>query len=93
MLEGCESEWEPPKSSQNKMATMLLKSSIPHLSMLHTDCYHAVIGIKACHQKFVLSISPRESVWGGGISPRPLLYHPRPIPLGWLATQVSGDRA
>ena len=33
--------------------------------------YHVIIGIKPCHQKLVLSISPRESVWGGGISPRP----------------------
>ena len=40
----------------------------------------------------------RESVWGGGISPRPnglgeIPYCPRPIPSGWLTTQVSGDRA
>ena len=53
------------------MATAVLKSSIRHLSMLHTDCYHVIIGIKPCDQKLVLSISPRESVWGGGISPRP----------------------
>ena len=53
------------KSSQNKMATVLLKSSIGHLSMLHTHCYHVIIGIKPCHPKLVLSISPRESVWGG----------------------------
>ena len=37
----------------------------------HRDCYHIIIGIKPCHQKLVLSIRPRESVWGGGISPRP----------------------
>ena len=68
------------------------------LSMLHTDSYHVIIGIKPCHQKLVLSISPRESVWGGGISPRPnglgeIPYRPRPIPSGWLTTHVSGDRA
>ena len=51
------------KSSPNKMAAILLKSSIQHLSMLHMDCYHVIIGIKPCHQKLVLSISPRESVW------------------------------
>ena len=45
------------------MAAILLKSSIQHLSMLHMDCYHVIIGIKPCHQKLVLSISPRESVW------------------------------
>ena len=48
-----------PESSQNKMAAMLLKSSIRHLSM------HS---LKPCHQKRVLSISPRELVSGGGIS-------------------------
>ena len=32
------------------MATVVLKSSIRHLSMLHTDCYHVIIGIKPCHQ-------------------------------------------
>ena len=51
-----------------KMAAVLLKSSIRHLSMLHRDCYHVIIGIKPCHQKLVLSISPRESVLRGGIS-------------------------
>ena len=84
MLEGCESKLKPSKSSQNKMAAVLLKSSVWHLSMHHRGCYHVIIGIKPCHQKLVLSISPRESVWGGGISPGRS---------GWLTTQVSGDRA
>ena len=33
----------------------------------------------------------RESVWGGGLGEIP--YRPRPIPSGWLTTQVSGYRA
>ena len=33
------------------MLTMLLKSSIRHLPMLHTHCCHVIIGIKPCHQK------------------------------------------
>ena len=38
----------------------------------------------------------RESVWGSGISTRPnglgeIPYRPRPIPPGWLTTQVSGE--
>ena len=60
-------------------------------------CYR-LIGIKPSHQKLVLSISPRESVWGGGISPRhnglgEIPYRTTPIPSGWLTTQVSGDLA
>ena len=33
---------------------------IRYLSMPHTDCYHVIIGIKPCHQKLALSVSPRE---------------------------------
>ena len=33
---------------------------IRHLSMLHRDCYHVLIGIKPYHQKPVLSISFRD---------------------------------
>ena len=29
-------------------------------------CCHVIIGIKPCHQKLLLLISPQESVWGGG---------------------------
>ena len=39
--------------------------------MLQMDCYHVIIGIKTYRQKLVLSLSHRESVWGGGISPQP----------------------
>ena len=44
MLEGRDSYWEPPKTSQIKMVTVLLKSSVRHLSMLHTDSYYVIIG-------------------------------------------------
>ena len=58
------------KRRQHKMGAVLLKSSIGLLSMLHTDCYYVIIGITPCHQKAVLSISPQETVWDGGISLR-----------------------
>ena len=44
---------------------MLCRLFGANITMLHTDCYHVIIGIKPCHWKPVLSISPRESVWGG----------------------------
>ena len=94
-----------------KWYTNVLIFEIPDstLSMLHRDCCHVIIGIKSCHQKLVLSISPRESVWGGLTAsekyltapdrfPRPnglgeIPHRPRPIPSGWLTTQVVVDRA
>ena len=68
MLEGVWVIVGNDKIFANKMAAFFLPFPIQHLSMLHTDCSHVIIGIKPYHHKCVLSISPRELVWGDGIT-------------------------
>ena len=57
------------------------------VEILDSAPFDATHGLLPCYN--------RESVWGGeipnGLGEIP--YRPRPIPSGWLTTQVSGDRA
>ena len=60
------------------------------LEILDSAPFDATHGLLPCYNRdfhVIIGISPRPN----GLGEIP--YRPRPIPSGWLTTQVSGDRA